>query len=211
MEEIDKIIIESLNNLNWYSSKLLTYAFYQNFPCFSGIGNDIESLKHFDPDMVVNAIATCLQSIQPEHKFPKKLPASMSQKLKVAIDLSQEIKNLGFKGDMGYQSILYSNDIEIRRVLMFLIERLPRDEANKSLQIVQTGYAPRLLRKIEDNLRLYEKQLWIPASLLHFGVRECSDGYLVHSLGNSTPLQSINLIIPNSADYSDGTFTYFVE
>lgn len=156
--------------------------------------------------MVVKAISTCLECIQPDHKFPKKLPPSMSQKLKIAVDLSQEIKNLGFKGDMGYQSILYSNDIEIRRVLMFLIERLPRDEAHKSLQLEQTGYAPRLLRKIDDTLRSHEKQLWLPASLLQSGVRECNEGYLVHSLGNSVPLTTTNLIIPNSADYSNGIF-----
>ena len=36
---------------------------------------------------------------------------------------------LGYKGEMGYQTFLYSNEADIRRVLMFLVEKLPKDTA----------------------------------------------------------------------------------
>lgn len=38
---------------------------------------------------------------------------------------------VGFRGDIGYQTFLYSNVIEVRRVFMFLIEQLPK-EAEKA-------------------------------------------------------------------------------
>lgn len=82
----------------------------------------------------MSAISHCLETMIPGGSFPHKLPPSMSLRLKVATNLAEQIKELGFRGDMGYQSILYSNEIEIRRVLMFLIERLPR-EANKSVTV----------------------------------------------------------------------------
>ncbi len=39
--------------------------------------------------------------------------------------LSQE---LGFRGEVGYQTFLYSNESDIRRVFMFLVEKLPKAE-----------------------------------------------------------------------------------
>lgn len=37
------------------------------------------------------------------------------------------IQAVGFRGDIGYQTFLYSNVVEVRRVFMFLIERLPKE------------------------------------------------------------------------------------
>lgn len=104
------------------------------FQHHSNIDEEIASLKQFDPDLIVKAISCCLETMIPGSSFPRSLPPSMSLRLKVATSLAEQIKGLGFRGDMGYQSILYSNEIEIRRVLMFLIERLPR-EGNKSATV----------------------------------------------------------------------------
>lgn len=60
----------------------------------------------------------------------------MSLRLKLTTNIAEQIKELGFRGDIGYQSILYSNENEIRRVLMFLIERLPNKESNKNVIMV---------------------------------------------------------------------------
>jgi len=38
-------------------------------------------------------------------------------------------KELGFKGEIGYQTFLYANEHELRKVMMFLIEKLPKDTA----------------------------------------------------------------------------------
>ncbi|RZC41223.1 coiled-coil domain-containing protein 22 -like protein, partial [Asbolus verrucosus] len=81
------------------------------------------------------AISTCLETIIPDMTFPKKLPPSMSSKLKITSSLAEQIKELGFREDMGYQTILYCNEAEIRRVLMFLIERLPRETTLKQYWI----------------------------------------------------------------------------
>lgn len=155
-------------------------------------------MNQFDADIVVEAVSFCLEAILPDQKFPKKLPPSMSHKLKIASSLAEQIKELGFRGDMGYQTILYCNEVEIRRVLMFLIERLPRD-ANKTIQIEQTGYVPKLVKKIEENLKTSLKQMWLPSSLFPNGVRECDSQSLVNSFGNCAPLKSVNLNIPDTS------------
>lgn len=82
----------------------------QNHP-FSDIEEDISSLKQFEPDNVVAAIATCLEIINSQLKLPRKLPTSMSARIRFASSLAEQIKQFGFKGDMGYQTILYCNEV----------------------------------------------------------------------------------------------------
>ena len=43
-------------------------------------------------------------------------------------------QDLGYKGEIGYQTFLYSNEPEIRSLLMFLVEKLPRESAEASDQ-----------------------------------------------------------------------------
>lgn len=38
-------------------------------------------------------------------------------------------QELGYKGEIGYQTFLYSNESEIRKVFMFLVDKLPKDTA----------------------------------------------------------------------------------
>ena len=94
--------------------------------------DEVKSIKNFDPETLVQAVVSCFKAIRPEINLSSKLSPSMSVRLRQASELIEEIKNLGFRGDIGYQSILYCNETEVRRMLMFLIERLPREGAEVS-------------------------------------------------------------------------------
>jgi len=41
-------------------------------------------------------------------------------------------QNLGYSGDIGYQTFLYSSETDVRRIFVFLIEKLPK-ESEKSI------------------------------------------------------------------------------
>ncbi|KAJ3657680.1 hypothetical protein Zmor_009467 [Zophobas morio] len=177
MEEIDAIIIDSLKNLH------------------CDFEDDVTSLKHFDADMVVSAISRCLEAMIPDTSFPKKLPPSMSIKLKIT-------SSLAARDDIGYQTILYCNEAEIRRVLMFLVERLPR-EASKVAHVEQTGYVPTLVKEIEQKVRGSLQQVWVPSCVLRNGFRR-NEGLFFHSFGNCRPLKGVKLQVPfTSRSYSD--------
>lgn len=88
--------------------------------------------------MVIKFIISCIDVISPDTNFPHVLPASMSQRLKLATNIADHIKDLGFRGDIGYQTILYCNEVEARRLFMFLIERLPR-EPDKAIHSEEGG------------------------------------------------------------------------
>ncbi|OTF80384.1 hypothetical protein BLA29_001751 [Euroglyphus maynei] len=57
---------------------------------------------------------------------------NMSVRYKLANQFSTSIKNIGYKSDIGYQTFLYSNEHEIRRLLLYLVERISVDSDEKS-------------------------------------------------------------------------------
>jgi hypothetical protein len=67
------------------------------------------------------------------------------------------IQDLGYRGDIGYQTFLYSAELDLRRVLMFLIEKLPK-ESDKSISEPVTKSAQ--LEKLISSAIL--KQISVP-------------------------------------------------
>ncbi|KAF5285613.1 hypothetical protein FQR65_LT13094 [Abscondita terminalis] len=193
MEEVDNIIIDSLRNL------------------LSNIDEEVVSLKDFTTEMVYSSMVACLEAISSDIHLSKNLPQSMSVRLKNATTVAEHVKELGYRGDIGYQTILYCNEIEVRRVLMFLVERLPR-EAHKTTSATELGYIPKLVKNIEEKLRLSLEKPWLPADFLKHGTRECKKFDLKHDFGYGHSLQTENVEIPDlqRSDCSEALRQYWV-
>lgn len=80
---------------------------------------------------------------------------------------------------------------------MFLIERLPRD-STKIAATEEVGYAPKLVKEIEQSVRLSLQKPWVPATLLKNGTRDCGNTYIRQSYGPSRPLHTVGLQIPDT-------------
>ena len=55
----------------------------------------------------------------------------MSARYKMGSKMAEVCQNLGFSlsgGDLGYQTFLYNNENDLRSVLMFLIDKLPKEQ-----------------------------------------------------------------------------------
>ncbi|XP_054084798.1 coiled-coil domain-containing protein 22 homolog [Zeugodacus cucurbitae] len=119
MEEVDKIIVQSLNQ----------------------IGCDINynfTMSDFTPTLLVYTVSKCLQKIQlSSTNIPDALPEglAMAQRFSIATTLSSIISNINYRGDIGYQTFLYPNEVDVRKLLMFLIEKIPRDEKASPLEV----------------------------------------------------------------------------
>lgn len=96
--------------------------------CYSDFDEDITSLKQFDTDMIVKAAVSCLKLIQPGLELPHLLPPNMATRYKIGYEIAQACVNNGYPGDIGFQTFLYSNETDLRKVLMFLIEKLPKEQ-----------------------------------------------------------------------------------
>uniref|UniRef100_A0A0V0G9E8 Coiled-coil domain-containing protein 22 homolog n=1 Tax=Triatoma dimidiata TaxID=72491 RepID=A0A0V0G9E8_TRIDM len=110
MEEVDKIIIHTLKDIG------------------CDISDEVDCLDHFSTNLIIEAASKCLSLITPGIEVPSTLPMNMAARFQVGADIADACKKLGYLGEVGYQTFLYSNVIEVRRVFMFLIEKLPREQ-----------------------------------------------------------------------------------
>nr|Q8I1H7.1 RecName: Full=Coiled-coil domain-containing protein 22 homolog [Drosophila erecta]AAO00992.1 CG9951-PA [Drosophila erecta] len=179
MDEVDKIIMHQLHQVD-------------------AAIEPTEELSGFTPEQVVRAVSGCLAEISPDLQLPRTLPGgAMAQRFGVASSLAQGCKDSGYRGDIGYQTFLYPNAVELRRLLMFLIEQLPRerqsaeDGASKSQTL---SHRQLLERKIRKELAQQLKTPWVPQFARSVGNRKllgCS------SLGIEFR-PNINLNIPSA-------------
>lgn len=131
MEEVDAIILHSLRDLG------------------CDIAEDAR-LQLLTPEDIFQFLSKLCQVINTEMTIPSSLPAQMAQRFSAATHLVDACKSLGFMGDLGYQTILYSNTNELRRIFMWLIERLPQKDEDKT-DSFQSGTISKI-KSIEDEI-----------------------------------------------------------
>jgi hypothetical protein len=61
----------------------------------------------------------------PESELLTKPPRSKAAMFRLCSELAQIILQMGYTEDLGYQSFLYPNPVEVKKLFLFLIERLP--------------------------------------------------------------------------------------
>uniref|UniRef100_A0A671VUI4 Coiled-coil domain-containing protein 22 n=1 Tax=Sparus aurata TaxID=8175 RepID=A0A671VUI4_SPAAU len=146
MEEVDNILIHALRQVG------------------TEVGEDIDSVKQFSSELIVEAVVRCVRVIEPSlgSVLPTSLPPGMSARFRVGMSLAQACQDIGYKGEIGYQTFLYSNEPEIRSLLMFLVEKLPREHAEASDQ--PTGKSVVLQRAIAAAIKAQLAVTWLPSN-----------------------------------------------
>ncbi|XP_034552011.1 coiled-coil domain-containing protein 22 [Notolabrus celidotus] len=144
MEEVDKILIHALKQVG------------------TEVSEEVGSVKHFTSELIVEAVVRCIRVINPGlgGGLPTSLPPGMSARFRVGMSLAQACQDIGYKGETGYQTFLYSNEPEIRSLLMFLVEKLPRESAETSDQ--PTGKSVVLQRSIAAAIKAQLSVPWLP-------------------------------------------------
>ncbi|XP_060653320.1 coiled-coil domain-containing protein 22 homolog [Drosophila nasuta] len=147
MDEVDKIIMHQLQQID------------------ASI-EPTDQLTTFTPEQVVRAVSSCLLEINPTlTELPRSLPGgAMAQRFSAATVLAERCKESGYRGDIGYQIFLYPNAVELRRLLMFLIERLPRERQNADSAGKANALNAReqLQREVRRKLTEQLKAPWVP-------------------------------------------------
>uniref|UniRef100_H2RV51 Coiled-coil domain-containing protein 22 n=1 Tax=Takifugu rubripes TaxID=31033 RepID=H2RV51_TAKRU len=144
MEEVDGILIHALKQVG------------------TEVSEDIGSIKQFSSELMVEAVVRCIRAIHPGlgATLPTSLPPGMSARFRVGMSLAQACQELGYKGEIGYQTFLYSNETEIRSLLMFVVEKLPRERSENLDQ--PTGKMLLLQRAVAAAIRAQLAAPWLP-------------------------------------------------
>nr|XP_008102134.1 PREDICTED: coiled-coil domain-containing protein 22 [Anolis carolinensis] len=146
MEEVDKILIHSLR--------------------LSGtdIPEEVQSIREFTTELIIESVVRCLRVISPSvgAGLSHILPPGMSARFRIGMSLAQACQDLGYQGEVGYQTFLYSSEPEIRRLLLFLVEKLPRDASEDADQPV--GKSATLHKAIAAAVKEQLAIPWVPPS-----------------------------------------------
>lgn len=144
MEEVDKILIHSLRQVG------------------TSVPREVQSVRELSPELVVEAAVRCLRAVRPALGGPlsPQLPPGISARFRLASDLASACQELGFGGDVGYQTFLYSSEHDTRRLLLFLVEKLPRDESEGGAE--PPGKSGALLRAVGARIREQLGTPWVP-------------------------------------------------
>ncbi|XP_071847669.1 coiled-coil domain-containing protein 22 homolog [Apostichopus japonicus] len=156
MEEVDKIIIHTCRQIG------------------CNLDDDVSSLREFSTSLIIEAVVRCLRVIDHSINLSHQLPPGMSARYRLGTDLANACVNLGWRGEIGYQTFLYSNDVEIRRILMFLIEKLPKE--TETISDEPLGKNALLKRKLSAELSRCLNQPWLPPVCKKKGLRWDSKG-----------------------------------
>nr|CAD7198851.1 unnamed protein product [Timema douglasi] len=184
MEEVDNIIIHSLRQIG------------------CDIEDELDSIGQFTTELVVEAAVRCLDVIQPGLGLPHSLPPNMAARFHLGASIAQACKSIGYKGDIGYQTFLYSSEADVRRVLMFLIEKLPKE--SEKISIEPSGKHGSLEKQIGEVIRKQLSSPWLPSYCKQRGVRWYDDGsWSREGYGTPQPFLSTTLSVPKSPKESD--------
>ncbi|XP_042525166.1 coiled-coil domain-containing protein 22 [Dipodomys spectabilis] len=172
MEEADRILIHSLRQAG------------------TAIPPDVQSLRAFTTELVVEAVVRCLRVINPAvgSSLSPLLPPAMSARFRLAMSLAQACMDLGYPLELGYQNFLYPSEPDLRDLLLFLAERLPSDASEDADQ--PAGDSAILLRAIGSQIRDQLVLPWVPPLLRTPKLQH------LQGSGLQQPFQSSRLVLP---------------
>lgn len=157
MEEVDEIIISTLKEVG------------------CDFEDDIVSLTDFSPDKLVEACVHCLRIIIQDFDAPSHLPEAMSARYRMCTTLANAVQSLGYQAEVGYQTFLYSSVKDWRKLLMFILEKLPKESVQASDE--QTGKSMLFTRSITAELSDRLKLPWTPSFCMNNSTRWITPTY----------------------------------
>lgn len=141
MEEVDEIVLHTLRQIGCDVS-------------------EISSLKEFTTEAAIEGVVRCLKLINPTLEISHHVPPNMSARYRLGSTLASICTELGYKGEIGYQTFMYSNETDLRKIFLFLFENLPK-ESEKALD-EPLNITSLILKEVGSSLTRSLNYPWLP-------------------------------------------------
>lgn len=141
MEEVDEIVLHTLRQIGCDVS-------------------EIRSLKEFTTEAAIEGVVRCLKLINSSLELSHHVPPNMSARYRLGSTLASICTELGFKGEIGYQTFMYSNETDLRKIFLFLFENLPK-ESEKALD-EPLNITSLILKEVGSSLNRSLNFPWLP-------------------------------------------------
>lgn len=141
MEEADKLMVVNLRAAG------------------CSIKKDFVSLKQITGKVFVEAAAILLNVISGSKKYTTQMPTGLASRNRLCTRLGKAIKDMGFNGSLGFEDFMYPNGSDARKVLLFLLNKMPREE-DKEAEQEDLGVSALLNRSIRRAMRNWTRTTW---------------------------------------------------
>lgn len=125
-----------------------------------------------------------------ESKISAKLPESIGGRHRLCASLASKFKDLGYRGECGYNQFLYPAESSTRDMLLWLVDKLPKSEEERTEEIL--GSNALLNRKMMARLEGWSADPW----RLHFCSHFSAAG-VVSARHNRRAVATRPLIVPS--------------
>lgn len=148
MENIDRMILDVLRN---------------DLHCSIEDDAKIENLNDLNSEQIVEGIVRCLWKCNPstvERIFSYKLTKNTVDRFRIASKITDEIKSLKIREEIGYQALLYPNVFDSRRIFLALLEKLPKE----TIKVDETKLSAleRIKSDVGDVIAKQMDEQWVP-------------------------------------------------
>eukprot|EP00735_Rhodelphis_limneticus_P014378 TRINITY_DN8398_c0_g1::TRINITY_DN8398_c0_g1_i1::g.29064::m.29064 TRINITY_DN8398_c0_g1::TRINITY_DN8398_c0_g1_i1::g.29064 ORF type:complete len:675 (-),score=184.87,sp/A7RNG8/CCD22_NEMVE/32.40/4e-101,DUF812/PF05667.6/2.3e-126,ATG16/PF08614.6/2e+03,ATG16/PF08614.6/0.0042,ATG16/PF08614.6/3,ATG16/PF08614.6/3.1,ATG16/PF08614.6/3e+03,Tropomyosin_1/PF12718.2/3.4e+03,Tropomyosin_1/PF12718.2/7.6,Tropomyosin_1/PF12718.2/0.0076,SNARE/PF05739.14/2,SNARE/PF05739.14/37,SNARE/PF05739.14/6.1e+02,SNARE/PF05739.14 len=140
--EVDEIIVFSLRQIG------------------CPIPEEVRSVAAFDPELLFECVGRCLRIIKEHNGFPLRLPGAQGARFRVCTLFADTIRELGYRDQVGFQQLLYPNEKESRKLLLYLVEALPKEDSAGVEEPLDPSSA--LIRRLNESLMNWTRAPWCP-------------------------------------------------
>ncbi len=125
----------------------------------------VESVSQFESNTLISVLWHIFHLIDKRNVFPKVIPSGTPARFKLASQLSRLVADTGFKGNHAFETFLYPGEKDMREVLTFLVNKLPRsaDEKEADGDGDDSGAASEsasIQRMVMDSLKAWGNRSW---------------------------------------------------
>ncbi|XP_054706190.1 coiled-coil domain-containing protein 22 homolog [Uloborus diversus] len=189
MEEVDEIVLHTLRQVG----------------CDL---DEINSLREFTTENAIEGVVRCLKLVNPSLELSHHVPPNMSARYRLGSELATICTEMGYKGEIGYQTFLYSNETDLRRIFLFLFEKLPK-ESEKALDEPLDKTAL-IIKETQSYFSRCLNMPWLPN---YCKINSISNTFLLNNPSFSVKLyRPISLFLPSnykSVKTKSATTQYF--
>ncbi|XP_065574643.1 coiled-coil domain-containing protein 22 homolog [Artemia franciscana] len=117
--------------------------------------NSLEDIDKLSPRELILGVIHCLKQLKAEgsNSIPTDVSTSLPEKYKLSTSLVSIIQNIGYHGNLGYDTFLYGSESELKKILLFLQGLLPSD---RKIDIAAHEEREKLIKQVQNQINVLE-------------------------------------------------------
>lgn len=176
---------------------LLLPLFFPSLCRVSPVPASVKSISDLDAGLFFHTAAVCLSVYHAARAdgqvaYPTKLPGGKAAQFRIGTRMAEDVKEMGYTKEVGYESFLYPSEASMKHLLRFLVDKLPKPEHEGDLAEADSQPSGGMV-EVKNVLRAWTKHARTPLATVRHQV----------------PINTVRLSTPNLDSTSRDALAYY--